>query len=102
MAGAVTAATLTTVAVFFPIVFVQGVAGQLFRDQAVTVCLSLADLTDRLADLDPCTFGLHRPHRLRDRGRASPADEGARRRRAALHPSALPGSSSNRSATGVR
>jgi HAE1 family hydrophobic/amphiphilic exporter-1 len=41
VAGAVTAATLTTVAVFFPIVFVQGVAGQLFRDQAVTVCLSL-------------------------------------------------------------
>ena len=35
------AATLTTVAVFFPIVFVQGVAGQLFRDQAITVCLSL-------------------------------------------------------------
>ncbi len=41
VAGAVTAATLTTVAVFFPIVFVQGVAGQLFRDQAITVCLSL-------------------------------------------------------------
>ncbi len=40
VAGAVTAATLTTVAVFFPIVFVQGVAGQLFRDQAITVCLS--------------------------------------------------------------
>jgi HAE1 family hydrophobic/amphiphilic exporter-1 len=42
VAGAVTAATLTTVAVFFPIVFVQGVAGQLFQDQAITVCLSLA------------------------------------------------------------
>ncbi len=42
VAGAVTAATLTTVAVFFPIVFVQGVAGQLFRDQAITVCLSLS------------------------------------------------------------
>jgi HAE1 family hydrophobic/amphiphilic exporter-1 len=42
VAGAVTAATLTTVAVFFPIVFVQGVAGQLFRDQAITVCISLA------------------------------------------------------------
>jgi HAE1 family hydrophobic/amphiphilic exporter-1 len=42
VAGAVTAATLTTVAVFLPIVFVQGVAGQLFRDQAITVCLSLA------------------------------------------------------------
>jgi HAE1 family hydrophobic/amphiphilic exporter-1 len=38
---AVTAATLTTVAVFLPIVFVQGVAGQLFRDQALTVTFSL-------------------------------------------------------------
>lgn len=34
---AVTASTLTTVAVFFPLVFVQGVAGQLFRDQALTI-----------------------------------------------------------------
>jgi HAE1 family hydrophobic/amphiphilic exporter-1 len=42
VAGAVTAATLTTVAVFLPIVFVQGVAGQLFRDQAITVCISLS------------------------------------------------------------
>jgi len=41
VSGAVTAATLTTVAVFLPIVFVQGVAGQLFFDLAVTVCLAL-------------------------------------------------------------
>ena len=39
--GAVTASTLTTVAVFFPIVFVQGAAGQLLRDLALTVVLSL-------------------------------------------------------------
>ncbi len=38
---AVTAATLTTVAVFLPIVFIKGVAGQLFRDQALTVTFSL-------------------------------------------------------------
>jgi HAE1 family hydrophobic/amphiphilic exporter-1 len=38
---AVTASTLTTVAVFFPLVFVKGVAGQLFRDQALTVTFSL-------------------------------------------------------------
>ncbi len=38
---AVTASTLTTVAVFFPLVFVQGIAGQLFRDQALTVTFSL-------------------------------------------------------------
>lgn len=39
--SAVTAATLTTIAVFFPIAFVEGVAGQLFRDQALTVTFSL-------------------------------------------------------------
>jgi HAE1 family hydrophobic/amphiphilic exporter-1 len=37
VAMAVTASTLTTVAVFFPMVFVSGIAGQLFRDQALTV-----------------------------------------------------------------
>ena len=38
---AITASTLTTVAVFLPLVFVEGVAGQLFRDQAITVSLAL-------------------------------------------------------------
>ncbi|MBU2690817.1 MAG: efflux RND transporter permease subunit [Candidatus Eisenbacteria bacterium] len=38
---AVIASTLTTVCVFVPIVFVEGVAGQLFRDQALTVTYSL-------------------------------------------------------------
>lgn len=37
----VTASTLTTVAVFLPLVFVEGVAGQLFRDQALTITFSL-------------------------------------------------------------
>ncbi|RJP77272.1 MAG: efflux RND transporter permease subunit [Candidatus Zixiibacteriota bacterium] len=39
--GAVVASTLTTVAVFFPIVFVEGVAGQVFGDMALTVVFSL-------------------------------------------------------------
>lgn len=38
---AVIAATMTTICVFVPIVFVEGVAGQLFRDQALTVTFSL-------------------------------------------------------------
>lgn len=38
---AVTASTLTTVAVFLPLVFVEGVAGQLFKDQALTITYSL-------------------------------------------------------------
>ncbi len=39
--GAVFASTLTTVAVFFPIVFVEGVAGQVFGDMSLTVVFSL-------------------------------------------------------------
>ena len=39
--SAVTASTLTTIAVFFPMVFVEGIAGQLFRDQALTITFSL-------------------------------------------------------------
>lgn len=39
--GAVIASTLTTVAVFLPLAFVDGVAGQLFRDQALTVSFAL-------------------------------------------------------------
>ena len=38
---AVVAATLTTIAVFFPMVFISGIAGQLFRDQALTVTFAL-------------------------------------------------------------
>jgi len=38
---AVIASTLTTICVFLPIVFVEGVAGQLFGDQAMTVTYSL-------------------------------------------------------------
>ena len=41
VASAVTASTLTTIAVFLPLAFVEGVAGQLFRDQALTVAFSL-------------------------------------------------------------
>jgi len=38
--SAVTTSTLTTVAVFLPIVFVEGIAGQIFKDQALTVTAS--------------------------------------------------------------
>ncbi|MFT5456324.1 MAG: HAE1 family hydrophobic/amphiphilic exporter-1 [Myxococcota bacterium] len=41
VAAAVTASTLTTVAVFFPIQFVEGVAGQLFGDLSLAVVSSL-------------------------------------------------------------
>ncbi|MEW6367047.1 MAG: efflux RND transporter permease subunit [Acidobacteriota bacterium] len=38
---AVTASTLTTVVVFLPISFIEGIGGQLFKDLAVTVTVSL-------------------------------------------------------------
>ncbi|MFP7721553.1 efflux RND transporter permease subunit [Lysobacter sp. A3-1-A15] len=39
---AVVASTLTTIAVFLPLVFVEGIAGELFRDQALTVAIAIA------------------------------------------------------------
>lgn len=39
---AVMASTLTTVAVFFPLMFVSGTVGQLFRDLSLTIIFSLA------------------------------------------------------------
>ena len=42
MGGAVLASTMTTIAVFLPLAFVEGISGQLFRDQALTVTFALA------------------------------------------------------------
>jgi hydrophobic/amphiphilic exporter-1 (mainly G- bacteria), HAE1 family len=41
VSNAITASTLTTIAVFFPMIFVVGVAGQLFKELAFTVTFSL-------------------------------------------------------------
>src|SRR5512137_1615088 len=42
VATAVFAATLTSVAVFAPMIFITGIAGQLFKDQSLTVAFALA------------------------------------------------------------
>jgi HAE1 family hydrophobic/amphiphilic exporter-1 len=42
VAMAITASTLTTLAVFVPVLFVPGLAGELFNEMVVTVCFSLA------------------------------------------------------------
>ena len=83
VAAAVTAATLTTICVFLPIVFVKGVAGQLFYDLAVTVCCSLAaslvvslTLIPMLASLDWQTVHRIEPAELL-RGTAGEAPPGA-------------------------
>ncbi len=39
--GAITSATLTTIIVFLPIVYLHGISGELFKDQAWTVAFSL-------------------------------------------------------------
>ena len=69
---AVVASTLTTVAVFFPLVFVQGVAGQLFKDQALTVSialmislivsLTLIPMLSSITGKAPMSFKPERPH----------------------------------------
>ncbi|MEA4922088.1 MAG: efflux RND transporter permease subunit [Eubacteriaceae bacterium] len=41
VAGAITASTLTTVSVFIPIVFVEGITRQIFVDMALTIAYSL-------------------------------------------------------------
>lgn len=41
VAGAITASTLTTVCVFLPIVFIQGISRQLFTDMGLTIAYSL-------------------------------------------------------------
>lgn len=38
---AITASTLTTLAVFVPVLFVPGIAGELFNDMVITICFSL-------------------------------------------------------------
>lgn len=42
VAMAVTASTLTTLAVFVPVLFVPGIAGELFNEMVVTICFSLS------------------------------------------------------------
>ncbi len=66
VATAVTASTLTTVAVFFPMVFVSGVAGQLFRDQALTVTFALLFSLLVALTLIPMLAAMGAGHRFAD------------------------------------
>ncbi len=55
---AVIASTLTTVAVFVPLVFVHGIAGQLFGDQAMTVAIAVVISTVVALSLIPMLASL--------------------------------------------
>ena len=73
VAGAIIASTLTTICVFLPIVFVQGLTRQLFTDFALTFTFALlASLAIALTLVPAMASGLFRkmepkPHRLLDR-----------------------------------
>lgn len=81
VAGAITASTLTTVAVFLPIAFVSGIAGQLFRPFAVTVSIALlASLVVSLTIVPVlASWFLNRApkHRAADADAAQPVAEGS-------------------------
>jgi hydrophobic/amphiphilic exporter-1 (mainly G- bacteria), HAE1 family len=65
---AVIASTLTTIAVFFPMVFISGVAGQLFRDQALTVTYALVFSLIVALTLIPMLAALGSGSRYQDTG----------------------------------
>ena len=71
--SAVVAATLTTIAVFFPRVFISGVAGQLFRDQALTVTFALVFSLIVALTLIPMLASLGARSRYDDGGDGKPA-----------------------------
>ena len=73
VASAVIAATLTTIAVFFPMVFISGIAGQLFRDQALTVTFALFFSLVVALTLIPMLASLGSGSRYQHGGEAKPA-----------------------------
>ena len=78
---AVAASTLTTVAVFVPVVFLQGIAAQLFRDMALTVSFSLLASLAVALTLIPMLTALAGRGDDRTAGGAGPAPRGGRLRR---------------------
>jgi len=72
--SAVAASTLTTVAVFLPVVFLEGIAAQLFRDMALTVSFSLlASLAVSLTLIPMMAALIARPGETADAAATVPA-----------------------------
>jgi len=74
VSSAVFAATLTTVAVFFPMVFISGIAGELFKDQALTVTFALLFSLLVALTLIPMLASLGAQSRYDDGGDGTPAN----------------------------
>lgn len=83
VSGAVIASTLTTVAVFFPMVFVQGIAGQLFADQALVVTGSL--IFSLIVSMTLTPMLVARKGQAKDIPAAAPLAQGHRLRRGLSH-----------------
>jgi HAE1 family hydrophobic/amphiphilic exporter-1 len=89
VAGAVTASTLTTVAVFLPVAFVAELVGELFRPFAVTVTLALvASLFVSLTIVPVLAYWWLRPSKVKP-GEATAAAAAATDAEAAVEPSAV-------------
>ena len=64
VAGAITSSTLTTVCVFLPIVFIEGITRQLFTDMALTIAYSLlASLIVALTFVPAAASGMMKKHK---------------------------------------
>ncbi|TAM71113.1 MAG: efflux RND transporter permease subunit [Microbacteriaceae bacterium] len=75
VAGAITASTITTVAVFLPIAFVGDVTGELFRPFALTVTIALlSSLLVALTIVPVLAYWFVRPHPLK-RHESVPEDD---------------------------
>ncbi|MCD5345858.1 efflux RND transporter permease subunit [Agromyces sp. S2-1-8] len=77
VAGAITASTITTVAVFLPIALVEGVTGELFRPFSLTVTIALlASLLVSLTIVPVLAYWFLKPAKLRKvEGSEDTADE---------------------------
>jgi HAE1 family hydrophobic/amphiphilic exporter-1 len=74
--AAITASTLTTISVFGPIIYVEGVAGELFKDLSLAVAFSLlASLLVALTLLPSMAARFAGPREDRGPGKAAPAAE---------------------------
>ncbi|WP_088005855.1 efflux RND transporter permease subunit [Indiicoccus explosivorum] len=63
VAGAITASTLTTVAVFVPVIFISGLIGQIFTEFALTISFSLfASLAVALTVIPMLASKMLKPH----------------------------------------
>lgn len=68
VSAAISASTLTTVAIFIPVIYLYGITGKLFRDQALTVSFSLFSSLLVSITLLPALSAFHHSfqHRFKD------------------------------------